>query len=309
MWCPKCKNEYVKGITECVDCGCELVDELPKELDPNEPQIIGSIRTETDGKKWIRFLHFSGLQTCGLIPTEEETGYYLVAAYHEWEHAIRIVRGLSESGEADENETDEDSEMKTEPTSDADETIDLDRLVPILEKQLEEIQDEEANELLSDLRTEASTVYVNKKDKFTDLKFSGYSFILFGVIGYALIAVNAAGLIHLFTTYSMAILFAVFTLFLGIGVSSLRKAAKIKSLVSEEETVVERVEKYMEERFTDEYLESLSDHELPEEENFFHVTELLKKELAGQFPLFSKGYIDQLADERYGEFCDSRDMS
>ncbi len=28
MWCPKCKNEYVAGITSCADCGCELVEDL-----------------------------------------------------------------------------------------------------------------------------------------------------------------------------------------------------------------------------------------------------------------------------------------
>lgn len=27
-WCPKCKNEYVEGITVCADCGAELVDSL-----------------------------------------------------------------------------------------------------------------------------------------------------------------------------------------------------------------------------------------------------------------------------------------
>ena len=29
-WCPKCKNEYVEGITTCAECGVELVDELPE---------------------------------------------------------------------------------------------------------------------------------------------------------------------------------------------------------------------------------------------------------------------------------------
>lgn len=27
MWCPKCRNEYVKGITECPDCHMALVEE------------------------------------------------------------------------------------------------------------------------------------------------------------------------------------------------------------------------------------------------------------------------------------------
>lgn len=28
MWCPKCKNEYVAGITKCVDCDVDLVESL-----------------------------------------------------------------------------------------------------------------------------------------------------------------------------------------------------------------------------------------------------------------------------------------
>lgn len=30
-WCPKCKSEYVEGITKCADCDCELVEELEQE--------------------------------------------------------------------------------------------------------------------------------------------------------------------------------------------------------------------------------------------------------------------------------------
>lgn len=35
-WCPMCKSEYVEGITECVDCGCALVEVLPKESHEDE---------------------------------------------------------------------------------------------------------------------------------------------------------------------------------------------------------------------------------------------------------------------------------
>ncbi len=301
MWCPKCKNEYIDGITTCVDCGCDLVEELPEEIDPDEPQIIGTVADEETGNQFIRFFKYSGILTCGLIPHEtvsgednsdetdtgEGRGFDLAVAYKERDRALEVIQNLANDIENEE--------------------IDLEALASNLETELKGLQDEEANELLSDLRTEASSVYVNKKDKYTDLKFSGYSFISFALIGYLLVVINAAGVIHLFTTFSMIILVIMFTIFLGIGISSFRKAGKIKGLVSEEENVVEKVQAYIDANFTDDYLDSLGDKDVSEEENFFHVTEILKKELAGQFPLFSRDYIDQLVDEKYGEFCDNKE--
>lgn len=286
MWCPKCRNEYIDGVTTCVDCDCELVAELPEEIDEDAPQVIGSVTDEEIGNKFIRFLRFSGLNTCGLIPNEEDDGYYLVVAYPELERATEIVTEFAKA-----------EELKD---------VDLEKLSTVLDEQLEGIKDEEANELLSDLRTEASTVYVNKKDKYADLKFSGYSFIVFAILGYLFAGINLAGILTIFNNYSMIVLILVFTVFLIIGITSLQKAGKIKNLVSEEENVVEKVQDYIDTHFTDEYLSSLDNDELPEEENFFHVTEILKTELAGQFPLFSKDYIDQLVDETYGEYCDKK---
>lgn len=54
-WCPKCRNEYIEGITKCADCGSELVDELPQEDDMpqlTEEQILRAKKLlKEQGKK------------------------------------------------------------------------------------------------------------------------------------------------------------------------------------------------------------------------------------------------------------------
>lgn len=38
MFCPKCKGEFIEGITDCSDCGIPLVKELPES--PLQPKNI-----------------------------------------------------------------------------------------------------------------------------------------------------------------------------------------------------------------------------------------------------------------------------
>ena len=37
--CPKCGYEYVEGVVECSDCQTKLVEELPDQEDPFNPDI------------------------------------------------------------------------------------------------------------------------------------------------------------------------------------------------------------------------------------------------------------------------------
>ena len=294
MWCPKCRNEYINGVTTCVDCGCDLVEELPEEIDENEPVAIGSLASEETASKLVGYLNRAGLLSCAVRPQpENEEGeipaYDIIVAGKELVYIHQLFDGLTED-------------------ADEEDPLDLELLLPKFEEKYAEIQDEEANKLLSDLRTEASTVYVNKKDTYSDFKFSGISFIVFAVLGYLFALLNGLGVFTIFNTFSVIVLTIVFTVFMIIGISSIHKANSIKTLVSEEENVLEDVENYIAEHFTDDYFASLpSDESLSDEENFLMITDRLKVELTEAFPLFSRGYIDQLVDERYGEYLDSKE--
>ncbi|MCH5265287.1 MAG: hypothetical protein J1F02_05260 [Lachnospiraceae bacterium] len=285
-WCPKCRNEYVEGITTCVDCGVELVDELPEEIAPDAPVTLCQVKDKETGAKFIAYLNYGGIQTAGLLPEEDGT-LQLVVAQFEKEAADKMFADFSSMDELAEK--------------------DISELIPDIEKQLEELQSEEANAMFSELRTEASSVYVKKKDKYTDLKFSGVSFIIFGILGFGLLALNILGVVSLFNKFSTLIMALVFVVFFVVGITSLLRAKKLKNIVSEEEKATDKVLDWVDENITDERIASLFDSELSEEDNYFQVHSQLCQMVAEEFPLFSKGYIDQLMDERYNAYCENKD--
>lgn len=290
-WCPKCRNEYVEGITTCADCGIALVDELPELVNPEDPAVLCHVDNMDVGSKFVVYLNYGNIQTAGLMASgeTEEEGFDVVVAEFEREAAEEMLSGFGSVEEL----------SKT----------DLSELIPDLEKQLEELQDEEANQMFSDLRTETSTVYVKKKDKYNDLKFSGISFIVFGILGCGLLVFNVTGVLHIFNTFSSLIMALVFVIFLGVGIASLMRAGKLKSIVTEEERVTNEALDWIEKNITDEYIASLVNEELSEEDNYFQVHDALCEKLSNQFAYLNKDYIEQLMDDRYNQFCEELSRS
>lgn len=45
MFCPKCKDEFVSGMTECPDCLVPLVEELPAEGEPKYDPVYVELAT------------------------------------------------------------------------------------------------------------------------------------------------------------------------------------------------------------------------------------------------------------------------
>ena len=57
-WCPKCKTEYKKGITVCVDCSSELVDEQPEIYEYSK---LGTLEKKEVAEKLIKYLEYSNI--------------------------------------------------------------------------------------------------------------------------------------------------------------------------------------------------------------------------------------------------------
>lgn len=71
MYCPKCKAEFIKGITECSNCGVPLVNELPPEKHSKlrvseEPVHPSEYLNEIS--EWSKNMYNPGYYTGGNIP-------------------------------------------------------------------------------------------------------------------------------------------------------------------------------------------------------------------------------------------------
>ena len=176
--------------------------------------------------------------------------------------------------------------------------------VPEITNELQELDEEEAEQMFSDLRTDQSSVYVKKKDKYDDLLFSGLSFIIFSVIGGVVLLLNQMGVFSFFNLYSTVVMGVVFVIFLGIGITSLVRARRTKALVTQEHELSDEVITWIEENITNDLINSYFDPEDSEENNYFTVHSRLCEIVSENFPFFPKEYIDELMDERYNAFCE-----
>ena len=269
-WCPKCRNEYVEGVTVCADCQVPLVDELPEETPFDDKVLLGTLDSAEEALKVAKFLNFKGINSAFAVADHNETEF---PVYVDEVEKVDARMALSQ--------------LLKEQTEDQPLAV----LVPEITNELQELDEEEAEQMFSDLRTDQSSVYVKKKDKYDDLLFSGLSFIIFSVIGGVVLLLNQIGVFSFFNLYSTLVMSVVFVIFLGIGITSLVRARRTKALVTQEHELSDEVITWIEENITNDLINSYFDPEDSEENNYFTVHSRLCEIVSENFPFFPKEYI------------------
>ncbi|MBO4396394.1 MAG: hypothetical protein J5819_08625 [Eubacterium sp.] len=299
-WCPKCKNEYREGVDVCPDCDVPLVDELPEEEDvAAEPKPVVLMRASDReiGEKIVRFLRYNGIISSALATgtfdadsgesdTDEtnENQFAVIVADLDMDAACELFPGLAEGEEVYEDR--------------------LYEMVPDIEDQLEEVENEQASKEFSELRSEASTVYVKKKDKYADLRFSGLSFIGFGIIGVVIVLLNLFHVINLFNVYSMIVMSLVFVVFFIIGFRSLIRAGRVKESVAVEDEFTQELNEWIDENLSDDVIDEWYDENREDQENYFEIQAKITNLVHEHFPNIHPSYIEELAEERYTSYLE-----
>ncbi len=90
-FCPKCKNEYVKGIKTCSECKCELVESLDDTNNDadGKPVLFGAEEKLNIAND---FLKANGIKTSHIIYLEENEMYALMIDEKEHKSAVKMIQ-------------------------------------------------------------------------------------------------------------------------------------------------------------------------------------------------------------------------
>ena len=270
-WCPVCKNEYKEGILRCADCNVDLVEQLTEE---KKAIYFGELKKlETIDA----FLKENGIESGNITFEQEEQVYELSVLESDQKKAVRIL-GI----------------FLREEEKNADKHIE--------DENQEEAQTEKKER-------ESAAVYVDKKYKADEYKTSAYTLFFVGILGIVFLVCMGLDLLPIFNlgTSTKIMMYVVlgtlFVVFLGFGIYSMKAYKKILAESLEEESLIKKVEEYLNKTVTKETIKTSLNKKEIENENpedmYFEITAMIEAEMKKAFPDLEEALLAKLTEDHY----------
>lgn len=193
-------------------------------------------------------------------------------------------------------------------TNNSDSNIDKnakDNLINKDDNLAEYLDDElEANSLL---RPSDSPSYISKENQYQELKSTSYSFLVISIIGLILLALNIMKVISIFNgTFSYIILGGVFIFFLGVGITSFKKACRVSLEIDAENAQTKAVNDWLYENVRKYNLNKILDREAFEHDEAYYLKliEKIKELLKDEFEELDDNYMESIIEDYYDEHLD-----
>lgn len=303
-WCPKCKNEYIDGITRCSDCDVELVEELEAEKDIeyiylNVPELIDDV---------IAYLHQASIDSAEKFHNDEEDIDGISVDKKQYSDArlhisvyLKNESILSSVEESDDVNADDIAENIDEAYDNTEKNTEDSHESTAADDDNSDVSDASQKSVFTPVST-----YTKLSDKYEDVKSSAYTLLLVGCVGFIAILLEGFGVFNIPFSPSTKWLFytvmgGIFIAFIISGTISFIHTKQLKIDAENEDKLIDDILSWFRDNYTKESIDSSIDTDIQDELLYFNRAEYIKNEIMHQFESADEALVDSLIETIYQE--------